>query len=333
MALVALSAELGVVDISTQMAAATVCRDVSTAAARIAMTVDTLQAQVRAVDRELRMQVVIEARQRPVVAVVAVSALISEAAVVRIISAMAIGTAGRCVVKAIARMAGAAGDRGMQSRQRKRRQVVIEAQGRCPVRLIVAIAALLTELACMRIVHGVAFAAARCHDVHRGGFVTGRAVQPGVSFDESKSGVRMIERGIGPGGRPVTGVALVAVAALMVIFAAVAIDAAAAPRVLEILSPMTVIALQSCVRIGQRKPRRRMIESNSAPRRGGMAVMAGIAFAARVHVVDSVTARAATRRRGKLVVTVTIAALDVDVSARKRVPGLLVVKIRLLPVG
>ena len=86
-----------------------------------------------------------------------------------------------------------------------------------------------------------------------------------MSFDEAKTGLGMIERRIGPFSRPVAGVALFAIAPLMVVLDAVTVDTAASERVFEVFALVTVIALQARVRVGEWKAGCRVIESNAAP--------------------------------------------------------------------
>lgn len=119
MALVAPRTKLTLVYVVTLVTAAAASRHVGAAAGRIAVAVVALQSQVRTVDRKVGMQIVIESRQRPVVAVMAGAAIVAKATFVRISLAVAIDAPGRRVVEAIARVAGAACDRGMQTGQRE----------------------------------------------------------------------------------------------------------------------------------------------------------------------------------------------------------------------
>lgn len=102
-----------------EVAAATACRHVGVAAARISMAIVALQSNMCAVDRKIRMQVMIECRQRPVIAVMAGAAAFTEAAGVWIGAAVAIDALGRRIVKSITGVAGTTGDRGMQPCERK----------------------------------------------------------------------------------------------------------------------------------------------------------------------------------------------------------------------
>jgi hypothetical protein len=60
-------------------------------------------------------------------------------------------------------------------------------------------------------------------------------------------------------------VALLAVTTLMIIFAAVAVNATILKSILEVLLTVTVVALQPGMRIFERKVCFRMIKPNSAP--------------------------------------------------------------------
>ena len=105
--------------IVAEMATTATRRDVGAAAARVAMAIGALQTQMRAVDGEIRVQIVVEACQRPVVAVVAGTAIIAKSALMGIGFLVAVDTLGRCIAKAITGVAGATGDRGVQPCQRK----------------------------------------------------------------------------------------------------------------------------------------------------------------------------------------------------------------------
>lgn len=174
---------------------------------------------------------------------------------------------------------------------------MIEVHRPGPAGLRVARAALLTKLTGVRVIHGVAFPTARRHDIHRCRLVTRRAVQAGMRLDEAESGLGVIECRFGPFGGPMASFALYAIATLVVVVDTVTVDAATGKCVFEIVAPVTVVALQPGVRIGERKTCRRMIESNAAPRRRGMTILARVTFATCMHVIDRVTARAAFRRR------------------------------------
>ncbi len=80
------------------------------------MAVVARQPVVTAIERKARVQVVIEGRERPVAAVVALGTVVAKRLSVRVIVGMASDAIRRHVVKAIARMACAARNGGVQAR-------------------------------------------------------------------------------------------------------------------------------------------------------------------------------------------------------------------------
>lgn len=117
-----------------------------------------------------------------------------------------------------------------------------------------------------------------------------------MRVDQRETRTVVIECRVRPEQGLMTRVALLAVATLVVVFAAVTVHAAILEYVFEVRLSVTVIALQSGVRVFEVKTGLGMIESDAAPRGGRMTVLACTAVGAGVHVIDCMAAGTARRR-------------------------------------
>lgn len=163
MALLALRPELALMNIIRNVTAAAARRHVGRTRGRIAVAVDTGKALMAAIECETRVTVVIECRRPPIVAVVAGSAFVAERSFVHVAIPMALRTGVFRIVESIARVAGATSNRRVQARQREGRQIMVEPDGLPPGLLRMALQTIFAELACVRIVHGMACATAVRH--------------------------------------------------------------------------------------------------------------------------------------------------------------------------
>lgn len=153
-----------------------------------------------------------------------------------------------------------------------------------------------------------------------------------MRVDQRELGAVVIETRIRPADRLMATVALLAVATLVVVFAAVAVDATLFEHVLEVRLTVAVSALQSCVRVFQGELGFSMIEPNAAPRRSRVTILTGRAVCTGMHVVDAVATRTAPRCSGKLIVTVTVSTGNETVVSRQPVACQVMVKLDILPV-
>lgn len=91
-------------------------------------------------------------------------------------------------------------------------------------------------------------------------------VQIRVRAEQRELRAIVIECRVRPEDRSMTVVALLAVSTLMLVLAAMTVDAAIIKLILEVLLAVAVIALQSGMRVFQRKVGFGVIELNAAPR-------------------------------------------------------------------
>jgi hypothetical protein len=122
---------------------------------------------MRAVQTEVCVQIVVERCHRPVITVVAGATVSAKRAFMHVVVAVTIGTAVLRIVKAIARVTGSAGDRRMQTDQRKSGEIMIETNRLPPCLLRMTLQAVFAELPCVRVVYSVAGTAAVRHGLHR----------------------------------------------------------------------------------------------------------------------------------------------------------------------
>lgn len=189
-----------------------------------------------AIEWETGVQVVIEGRERPVAAVVASCAVIAQRIAVRIVVGMTHRTVRRYIVETVARMTFAARHRGVQTREWKPAQIVVESRDARPGRLLVALDTVFAELAGVRIVNRMAVPTGGQHLPHRGFFVAGAAGEVRVRAFERKPGGRMHERRVRPHGWPMAALALAPVATLVIVVDGVAVVARFGKRILEVFS-------------------------------------------------------------------------------------------------
>lgn len=141
----------------------------------------------------------------------------------------------------------------------------------------------------------------------------------------------MIETGIRPENGFVTRIALLAVSALMIIFSRVAVKAALFKYILEVVAAVAVPTLKPGVCVYQEEARLGMIKANAPPCGRRMTILAHAAVGAGVHVVNGVAAGAAFRRRGEIVVTMTVVACDLRMIAGQRVARPVVIELYFQP--
>ena len=210
------------------------------------------------------------------------------------------------LAETIAGMTGTTSNGRVQPDQGKSCQIVVEPSHLSPCLLRMTLQTVVGKLASVRVVYGMARTTTIGYRAHRRCFVTGGTIQFRVRVDQGESRAIVIEGRIRPEERSMTVVALLTVSTLMLVFAAVAVDAAIFEHVFEVLSTMAVITLQSGVRIFQWKICFGMIESNAAPRRSRVAVLTSAAVRTGMYVIDCVTTCAARWSLGKQIVSVTV---------------------------
>lgn len=98
-----------------------------------------------AIEQKVGLGVVVERPYAPVVGCVAIGALAPELSLVCVILAMAINACRLCAFKFLVHMAGLTGRRGVQAREWKSREVMIEAHIRLPALFTMAGTAVGTE--------------------------------------------------------------------------------------------------------------------------------------------------------------------------------------------
>ena len=96
------------------------------------MTADTAQIGVRAIDAEIRLLVVIEGPDAPVIGRVAVGALVPQIALVQVIRTVAVDAFRGRALEFPVDVTGFTGGRCMQTDQREAAQVMIESQPALP---------------------------------------------------------------------------------------------------------------------------------------------------------------------------------------------------------
>ena len=125
---------------------------------------------VRAIQREICLPVVIEAPLQPVNRVVARGAVVLEATVVRILLAVAIHTIFGCILEYVRLVTRIAFLAAVLAKQREARQIVIKEHVFRPRYVVVAVLALDTLRAEMRVVFLVTGVASRCQCNFENGF-------------------------------------------------------------------------------------------------------------------------------------------------------------------
>lgn len=176
------------------------------------MASGALQLGVCACQCETGRFIVIEGPDIPAVAVVATCAVLAETAFMDIIRLMATVTVGLGIFELLREMALFAGHGDMQPHQRKVAQIVIEAHLATPRIRDMALVALTTQLAGMRVLRAMTTNTGRTQ-LLRGdiGGMTGVAVQFGMRSGQRKFSIaRVIEAGRLPVGTVVALLALLA---------------------------------------------------------------------------------------------------------------------------
>lgn len=132
---------------------------------------------VRPIERKVRLDVVIEHRNGPLVARVAGTAVLAERAAMDVVIVVTIRTCGPRILELHRLVAATARRRRMHAGQRESREIMIECHRRMPFGLSMAIAAVLAELAPMAVVERMTAATGQWQRDIGTVFVTGRAVQ------------------------------------------------------------------------------------------------------------------------------------------------------------
>lgn len=115
MALVTLRTELAVVHVVCHVTPAASGWHIGGVRCRISMTIDTAKTFMSAIETKIRVQIMIECSDQPVIAAMAGFTLLAETTLVRIVIAVTARAVRRRIVKSIARMAGAASDCSVQA--------------------------------------------------------------------------------------------------------------------------------------------------------------------------------------------------------------------------
>ena len=116
---------------------------------------------VRAIQPEVRLGIVVEGPDTPVIGRVAVRALVAKVSLVHVIRPMTIQAFRRCVLEFLVDVTGLAGCRRVQASQGKRAQVMIESQLGLPGLYAMAVPAASTQRLLVCIVATMAADAAR----------------------------------------------------------------------------------------------------------------------------------------------------------------------------
>jgi hypothetical protein len=235
--------ELTLMRIVCDMTAATSGGHIRRTHGRFAMAVNTQDAVVRAVEAEAGMQVMVERRHRPAIAVMAVTAGATKRPFMHVVLAVAIDAAALGIVETIAGMTGTARDRRMQADQGESGEIMVETNRLLPRLLRMTLKTVFTELAGVRVVYSVARTATIRHRLHCRRLVARSAVQLAVRADKIESRGIMIERRVWPENRPMAVVALMTVSTLMNIFAAMTVHTAVFKNIFEVLPSVAIIAL------------------------------------------------------------------------------------------
>ena len=289
---------------------------------------------MRALEREIGQQVVIEHPGRPFHRVVTRGAVVAETAIVRVVFEMAIDARLGRVAEDVGFMAIRALGVGMCAEERESREVVVEKYVLVPGRFVVAILALDPLFALVGIVRGVTVVAARLQRHVENGFdVAVLAFDGLVSAAQGVLGVRgVIEVNLCPHDDTVTGFALFPEMTFVFIVFDVAIDAGGIEAVGERIVGVTIAAdqlrmpaLQGEVRIPL------VIETGIVPRRRVVAGFAVLAAAAVVYVILGVAAKAGDGRLLERLVLVAVTAGNFLVAADQGIVGRIVIEFDELP--
>ena len=135
MAFSALQTKLAFMCVVHQVAATAARGHVCSTRRGFAMTVNAIEPCVSAVQTEVGMQIVVEGRHQPFIAVVTAAAVTAEGAVMHILVAVTVRAAVLGVVETIAHMTGTAGDRSVQPDQWESGQVMVK-KNHLPPRLL-----------------------------------------------------------------------------------------------------------------------------------------------------------------------------------------------------
>lgn len=126
MAFSTLQTELAFMCVVHQVTATAARGHVRCARGGFAMAVNAIEARVSAVQNEVGMQIVVEARHRPFIAVMTAAAFTAECSVMHILVAVTVRAAVLGIVETIADMTGTTSDRRVQPDQWESCQVMVE---------------------------------------------------------------------------------------------------------------------------------------------------------------------------------------------------------------
>ena len=293
------------------------------------VTVSAIDLRVRAREREFRFLAVVELPDTPAVRRMAARAVVTEAALVEVIGAMAVDATFARVLVSARDVALFAWHRHMQAHEREAREVVIEVRFGAPSRWRVALRAVDSEFPGMHVRCAVAADATRLEllrgDVRRMTRVTGDLLVP--SFERPAAVARMIEYGGQPLLIAMARLALGAKAAGVRVFGAMAALTIARQRIVQAAAAMAIRTVDTCVDTQQGEAGLlRMIELRRLPARCRMAVGAFRAALAAMHVVGRMTGNALLRRALVAIAEMTGEARNLLVPVAQRERRLVVVE-------
>jgi len=242
-AVAAVVAKTSGVRVLTMMAGTAVAGCRGAAPDRGFVTAAATNTGVRAAEREVGLRIVIELPRLPVRRIVAIGALVTETAVMRIVAGVAGETVGIGVKKCGGGMTLVARDVGVRTHQRKINQIVVEPYFRGPAGRNVTAFTLRPQLAFVLVVAGVAATAALRQFVVDIAFMASRTFERLMPRRQCHTGIpRMIEIHRTPAGIDMAAGAVAAVAGFVYIIGTMTGVAVGAAAIAEVSAVVAVLA-------------------------------------------------------------------------------------------
>ena len=289
---------------------------------------------VRSSQWKIRLPIVIELPCSPVGWVMAVVALVAEAAAMRVVVGVTGGASTVGIMKRGRGVATIARERGVGAEQREARDVVVEPNLGRPAGRHVAGGTAIAELSFVHVVRGMARAAIsgqRLGEIASVARVAGKLPMAGRQR-EAGLGLVIEQHGI-PVEVVVATTAIGAEAAFVRVVFAVAGIAVAATEIFEVGGAMTVPAVQTFMAADEGEARDgHVVEADLGPVCRAVTVCALGAVTAFVYIVVTVTARAGPADLGEIAVLMAGVTFDRDVPTREPEAGRAVVEQRVTPV-
>lgn len=276
---------------------------------RLTVTCKTVETGMRPVQWELRLQVVLEDPDQPVVWCVAERTIRAQTPLMSIVVAVAVNTTIRRIEKRMSFMASFAIRFFMTAEERESRQIVIESNVDREFQFAVATAAVCAELPVMWIVIRMASVTISGRQRNCGGLeMTASAAEIGMCIVKLESRVaRVIKADIQPFGDLMAVAASLAVDTVVRIVSLVTTIAVRRKSLFELVAAMTGFAVETGVPAGQRETcPAQMIEERLRPVLLVVAALAFAAIVAHVGIVFAMASCALIRRALVLLFDVTI---------------------------